>query len=390
MAPILYYGPFAPPANGQRIAHEAFYRLLAPEADLRHIPIEGVPVLPSIGSYLSKARVLSHVRGQRALGRALDQAPGATVYFCAAGSGRGILRDLSLVARTRSRAGRIVAHVHSGNYEAHWETPARRRMATWLAERLDAIVVPTETQAARVRPVVGATPVHVVSNVVDDRVRLTDAEVEASWALRARPGPLRVLYLSNFIPSKGYLDVIAALARTTTSVEATLAGTWSDTRSYEEALGRIRALQLGARVRVLPPYSTREAVKDALSRHHVVVLPTTYPSEAQPLAILEAMANGCAVVATRHASIPEYVTDGENGLLVPPHDPGALAVAFDRLTDLDWALALGRRGRTVADRVFSPEHSRASLREALGLVRYPPTVSAGGQSSTAGDMGRGS
>jgi glycosyltransferase involved in cell wall biosynthesis len=49
------------------------------------------------------------------------------------------------------------------------------------------------------------------------------------------------------------------------------------------------------------------------------------------LAALEAMAAGRPVVATRVASLPEVVADGETGLLVPPGDPEGLADAFARL-----------------------------------------------------------
>ena len=49
------------------------------------------------------------------------------------------------------------------------------------------------------------------------------------------------------------------------------------------------------------------------------------------LALVEAMACGCPVVASRAASLPEIVVDGENGLLVAPNDPAAIAAALRRL-----------------------------------------------------------
>jgi glycosyltransferase involved in cell wall biosynthesis len=48
---------------------------------------------------------------------------------------------------------------------------------------------------------------------------------------------------------------------------------------------------------------------------------------------LEAMAAGLPVVACRSSAVPEVVADGDTGLLVPPLDPGALAVALARLAD---------------------------------------------------------
>ena len=57
----------------------------------------------------------------------------------------------------------------------------------------------------------------------------------------------------------------------------------------------------------------------------VVVMPSY--REAQGLAIIEALAANRPVVASNVGGIPEMIVDGENGLLVPSHDPSALAAA---------------------------------------------------------------
>ena len=74
---------------------------------------------------------------------------------------------------------------------------------------------------------------------------------------------------------------------------------------------------------------------DALARLRVFVL-SSYMENA-PLALLEAMAAGVPVVATRVGGVPELVPEG-TGLLVAPGDPAALAAAIGRLLD-DPALA---------------------------------------------------
>jgi glycosyltransferase involved in cell wall biosynthesis len=83
-----------------------------------------------------------------------------------------------------------------------------------------------------------------------------------------------------------------------------------------------------------------------------------------PNAILEAMAAGLPVVATRLTAIPELVDDGVTGLLVEPRDIDALAGAMARLID-DAALRaeMGRNGRTRAERLFDIEHNVRSYVE---------------------------
>lgn len=76
-------------------------------------------------------------------------------------------------------------------------------------------------------------------------------------------------------------------------------------------------------------------------------------SEGLGLVIVEAMAAGRPVVATRVGGVPEVVVDGETGLLVPPDDPGALAVAIRRLlADPALAARMGEAGRKRAHDQF--------------------------------------
>jgi D-inositol-3-phosphate glycosyltransferase len=74
-------------------------------------------------------------------------------------------------------------------------------------------------------------------------------------------------------------------------------------------------------------------------------------SAAEPfgLSVLEAQATGVAVIGTRAGGIPDFVFDGDNGLLVPSGDPDELAKALERLIgDPDLRTRLARRGRVTA------------------------------------------
>jgi glycosyltransferase involved in cell wall biosynthesis len=87
----------------------------------------------------------------------------------------------------------------------------------------------------------------------------------------------------------------------------------------------------------------------------VFVLPSRF--EGFPLAVLEALLVGTAVVASDVGSVGEAVRDGETGLLVPSEDPDALADALRRLL-ADGALreALGTQGRRLVLSRFTADH----------------------------------
>ena len=95
-------------------------------------------------------------------------------------------------------------------------------------------------------------------------------------------------------------------------------------RAGKEALGR--SLGLGHRVRFL---GARSDVEQLMVASDAFVLSSRY--EALPLVVIEAIASGLPVVATRVGGVEDIVVDGESGFLVPHSDPGALAAGMTRL-----------------------------------------------------------
>jgi len=83
----------------------------------------------------------------------------------------------------------------------------------------------------------------------------------------------------------------------------------------------------------------------------IFCLPSTMRTECHPIAILEAMACGIPIVASKIGGIPDIVKDGENGLLVPPKDENALADAIIYLLEnKDIRERMGRNGRDKVER----------------------------------------
>lgn len=122
-------------------------------------------------------------------------------------------------------------------------------------------------------------------------------------------------------------------------------------------LGRLRELAHGKEVRFHGALSDGEVIA-LLGRAMALVHPTPVDAagsaganELFGLALVEAMARGCPVIASNVASLPEIVVPEETGLLVPPNDPAALAAALRRLTGdpgLWRKLSAGGRERVVA------------------------------------------
>ena len=79
------------------------------------------------------------------------------------------------------------------------------------------------------------------------------------------------------------------------------------------------------------PEAVGQAMEDALALMVPSRTAASGDAEGLPTVVLEAQARGLLVVATRHAGIPEAVSDGQNGVLVPEGDPAALGDALVRV-----------------------------------------------------------
>jgi glycosyltransferase involved in cell wall biosynthesis len=128
---------------------------------------------------------------------------------------------------------------------------------------------------------------------------------------------------------------------------------------------------LGGAVRLLGVRSS-EDVAETLNRaslfiQHSVTAPDGN-TEGLPVALLEAMASGLPVVATRHSGIPEAVSDGETGILVEENDvQGMMQAIAALLADPGRAQAMGKAGRARILAHFTQAHMRDRLRAVMGL-----------------------
>ena len=186
--------------------------------------------------------------------------------------------------------------------------------------------------------------------------------------LDVAPARVEFLFVGRLLRDKGVADFVEA-ARALRALRTdddrfgfTVAGFVDSNPSSIAAADLDHWVQSGA-VRSL---GRLEDVRPALAACSVFVLPSY--REGMPMAVLEAMATGRAVVAGDVAGCRDAVTDGENGFLVPPGAPAALAVAMEQfLEDPALAVRMGRASRERAERQFDSRAVNARMMQAMGL-----------------------
>lgn len=150
---------------------------------------------------------------------------------------------------------------------------------------------------------------------------------------RSAESAVQILSVGRAVPKKGYDDLLAALALLPPDLH------WRFTHiGGGPLLGSLRqkaaTLELSDRV-IWRGAQTEDAVRAAYGEADLFVLASRITGDGDrdglPNVLLEALSQSCPVIATSVSAIPELVADGVTGLLVPPGDPAALAVAIARL-----------------------------------------------------------
>lgn len=206
--------------------------------------------------------------------------------------------------------------------------------------------------------------IDVVYDGIDVDMFTPDLERAASLRRRlgVRPETRLVGALGALVPHKGHahlIDAMALLARDHDDVAAIIAGEGSERRRL---LARIR--KSGAPVHLLGRVGAAE-VPGVLGAIEVLAHPSVEEGLGQ--AVLEAMAAGVPVVASRAGGLVESLADGANGLLVPPGEPVALAEALTEALERRTAA----RERAGVGRRWVREHATAEImaRATVGAYR---------------------
>jgi glycosyltransferase involved in cell wall biosynthesis len=230
-----------------------------------------------------------------------------------------------------------------------WKAPLQVALGRLTARLADRVLAPSAATAAEIERDYGVEDVGVLPNVTGGLP--VDAAAPSDLPPDLPPGFL--LFVGRLRIRKGVEVLLAALdllRRQGAAPTLAIAGDGEHRAALEAAAAR-RGLDASA-VRFLGRADAAR-VRALLAAARALVVPSTY--EGMPMVVLEAMAAGLPVVASRVSGIPEVVGDGETGWLVPPEDPEALAAALaELLADPEEGRRRGAAGRERVAERFQP------------------------------------
>lgn len=299
---------------------------------------EGVCYVPTHAEGSRMAKVGAALKGLLRTLACLARRP--EVVHAHAASNGSFVRKSVLLALARASGCKTVFHLHGACFDSFIEgsNPLIRRWIRHTLESSSTVIALSTRWAAYLNGFAPRARVVVIPNSVP----LPPVEAD-----RSEPG--RILFLGQVEPRKGIHELVEALARLTSRFpQARLAiggqGELDGVKRRAEQLGVADRLEeLG--------WVTAGRKGEELARAAVFCLPSH--AEGLPMALLEAMAAGKAVVSTGVGGIPDALRDGDNGLMVEPGNVEALAGALGRLLgDEDERRRLGARARATIEQEF--------------------------------------
>lgn len=357
---LLFIGALPEPVTGQSLACQVLLDEL-----VRHYRVEVVNLSKQgfkqgVDS-LSRVFEIARVLWKAWLARRAD-----VIYFTISESRAGNLKDVLVYLLCYKHLSRMYVHLHGGAGLRHillGPPGPIRRLNELCLRRIGGAIVLGSRHTDIFAPSVSPSRIHIVPNFAQEYLFSNPTAIAEKFAVVR---PLRLLFLSNLIPGKGYLELLEALLALPPErrelLQLDFAGGFEaedQQRSFLDRIAPIPQVRYHGVVR-------GEQKRELFAQAHVFCLPTYYPYEGQPISILEAYAAGCAVVTTDHSGIFDIFTPGTHGYEVGRRSVRDLVDVLERMLRDPAPLrdmAIGNYQRARRD--FRPERYCRNLLDVL-------------------------
>jgi glycosyltransferase involved in cell wall biosynthesis len=305
---ILFLGPFPPPVSGQSLAVKIFKESINEPNCVEIVNLNK----NSFKSGWSFRRFFEVLGIFYKIYKAKNHSD--KIYFTISESIAGNLKDIIIYILCYNKLHETTIHLHGGG--SMRVIMSKNNVLTsinkFFLKRLENIIVLGKSHEDIYSSFIMPKKLFIVPNFAEDYIFLDREKIKIKFTSL---NPVNILFLSNLIPGKGYLELLDAFAQlnsvTKDNVRIDFAGGFESESDKKVFLDRIKGIsQIGYRGVV-----GGQIKMELFHKAHVFCLPAYYP-EGQPISILEAYASGCTVVTTNDRGIGDIFVNGVNGIEV--------------------------------------------------------------------------
>jgi glycosyltransferase involved in cell wall biosynthesis len=274
------------------------------------------------------------------------------VYFTITPYGVSFYRDLLMVALIKIFRVKLVYHLHGKGIKDCY--PRHKKCYNYAYHNVEVICLGNKLTEDiyffKGTPYIVNNGIPIINDIAQKQKRNDDT--------------VNILFLSNFIKSKGVLDLLESaklLMGGGFMFKIQLIGQYRGNLTKEFFDDYINKNNLTNYVELIGPVYG-DAKKQYFIDSDIFVFPTYYRNEAMPLVLLEAMQFGLPCISTFEGSIPEIIENNITGLLFKQRDVESFASKLELLIkDKELRVEMGKRGKERFDKFFTLEKFEQNL-----------------------------
>jgi glycosyltransferase involved in cell wall biosynthesis len=295
------------------------------------------------------------------------------IYVITAITRAGFFKDLVVLRWGFLFQKRIIVQMHSGNFGSFYQNEIKwiQRLIKNSYSRISDLVIEDASFADQFSDFKDrGMQIHAVGNCLPYNISEEDPPQKAFDGK-----VVKLLYLSNLFESKGYLDVLSAINILVNEfgkkVEAHFCGSFHPNTKNGKVIsieeqeiqfhGKIVRYGLENAVVYHSFVDGKEKI-DILNDSNIMILPTYYQLEGQPISLIEGMAYQLPLIGTEYRGIKSEIIPGYNGLFVPPRSPLSIAEAVLEITSSKKIyLQFSQNSRRLFEKNFHKDVRQAKL-----------------------------
>ena len=336
-------GAVPPPYTGHSISFLKLYEALL--EDIQEVSyINTAPKNKHITGKATWSRIKENLSVLKQLWTSLRKSKPNTIYVTKGSTTVGFIRDfLTLsISKLLSPQSKFVIHLKGGNYDTFYESQNSflQLLIRFFLNKSDTIIALGDSLVK----MYDFCPKLKNKIIVVENALTSSIEKNQGVYFDLSKKKIELLFLSNLIYTKGYMDLLKAVEilidKEIFNFHLTFAGSFiaspddplgSDITVFEEEfLKKIKSDKLKEYI-TYRGVVIGEEKESLLKESDIFILPTSYHVEGQPVSIIEAMAYGCAIISTKYRSIPDIIVENENGFYTEYGNPLSLASKIEEL-----------------------------------------------------------
>jgi len=308
---ILFIGPLPDPVTGQSLACKVFLEELRKNNVVEVINLSKRGFKQGFNSISRIVEIILII-----IKIFIKKKHADVIYFTIAESFSGNLKDIIIYSICFKKLSKMVVHLHGGAGMRVIMTNQNSmifHLNKFFISRIGAMVVLGQRHLDIFRKCLPCNKLFIVPNFAEEYLFSSTEEIQHKFE---NLKPLKILFLSNLIPGKGYVEIVEAFASLDENLRCKFAVDFAG--GFESDTEKVLFL---SKINKIPQIKYHGIVggkekKQLLNSAHLFFLPTYYPYEGQPISILEAYASGCVVVTTDHSGIFDIFESNVNGYQV--------------------------------------------------------------------------